>query len=279
MSDENKIKVYVYSDIDPNEIKNKLSELEEWVERNQNYSNGNNNQLWLLKAVLREISDFEYRKYIGEQVDVGGFWQYIEQKLDGKMDGKKEKKEYLCDDCSELNAFPCKHSIVSYKQERLGLNGKECGYFKPKKDSGGEKEGTPIMAEVVVETRTEGEGTHPDSKPPEPKHATCVECKYYFLKNHFYSLNRCNQCEHNELFEPKEPSENDYRTLMDELKEEPEFRLGREYERKELIAEFVNDWKQVFKIIKSHWMSGYQWTRKEANIIEDFDKKWEARSK
>ena len=46
-------------------------------------------------------------------------------------------------------------------------------------------------------------------KQPEPKHATCVECKYYPLKNHFSPLNRCNQCEHNELFEPKESSEND----------------------------------------------------------------------
>ena len=264
MSDENKIKVYVYSDIDPNEIKNKLSELEEWVERNQNYSNGNNNQLWLLKAVLRELVEI-VRDTRMPRKDVFVDFNRLLAKLDGKMDGKKEKKEYLCDDCSELNAFPCKHSIVSYKQERLGLNGKECGYFKPKKDSGGEKEGTPIMAEVVVETRTEGEGTHPDSKPPEPKHATCVECKYYFLKNHFYSLNRCNQCEHNELFEPKEPSENDYRTLMDELKEEPEFRLGREYERKELIAEFV-------KRLKTYAFL-------EGDDLEDEILYWEARSK
>ena len=41
-----------------------------------------------------------------------------------------------------------------------------------------------------------------------------------------------------------EPREND-RTMMDDLKKDPAFNLGREYERKELVLEFVEIMNQI----------------------------------
>ena len=77
-------------------------------------------------------------------------------------------------------------------------------------------------------------------KQPEPKHATCVECKYYPLKNHFSPLNRCNQCEHNELFEPKESSENETMFPMSEVS----LRAFKEETERILISEFVKAYKE-----------------------------------
>ena len=109
-----------------------------------------------------------------------------------------EKKEYLCDDCSELYDFPCKHAIVPNKQEKLGLNGKECGYFKPLEASEGKKERLDKkMEECIndpelperVRIYKEKYGNIPeenkrkrfgkdkeDEKPPDPPLYKCMEC-------------------------------------------------------------------------------------------------------
>ena len=67
----------------------KINELEEWVERNQNYSNGNNNQLWLLKAVLRELVEI-VRDTRMPRKDVFVDFNRLLAKLDSRTDWIKD---------------------------------------------------------------------------------------------------------------------------------------------------------------------------------------------
>ena len=136
----------------------------------------------------------------------------------------------------------------------------EIEWRRREKASGGEKESLNEREEVACDRDTLP--LRDDSKPPEPK--TCYNCGWLdheFCRNTIAVVHACGG---ESCWKPKEPSENDYRTLMDELKEEPEFRLGREYERKELIAEFV-------KRLKTYDFL-------EGDDLEDEILYWEARS-
>ena len=129
-----------------------------------------------VREVLREISDFEYRKYIGEQVDVGGFWQYIEQKLDGKK-GDSETIIISDEELEQRKAF-----------------------IFPQKDLGGDYTGMIYGEDQIAMEQEQGE------KPPEPSFI-CKRCgtEIFLVDNYSKKRKYCNLCK--SILEHKEPSE------------------------------------------------------------------------